>query len=238
MTSAARKFNGRLMSNETAVRHRPPGNACPSLRLRILSAVLLTLFCLVTYGTCNAIAAARGVTQCLAMPWEFSIPRITWFVVPYWSIDVLVALCPLFARRFEEWRTLLWRMVWAFGVSCAVFLIFPFRCYYPRTIPDDWTAPLFQLLHLTDLPYNQAPSLHVAEAIIMAPVLLARLPNATLRASLIVWFILGSLGTVFVYQHHVIDIGTGAVVGFAAIRFIRCRSAPDSRCRGFYSFRR
>jgi len=211
------------MQNETVVHHRPPGSACPPLRLRILSVVLLVLFCLVTYGACNAIAAARGITRCLAMEWEFDLPRLTWFVVPYWSIDVLLALSPLFTVRFDEWRTLLWRLVWAFAISCAVFLIFPARCNYPRTIPDDWTAPLFQLLHLTDLPYNQAPSLHVAEAIIMAPVLLARLPNAASRAALIVWFILGSLGTVFAYQHHVIDIVTGAAVGFAALRFIRCR---------------
>ena len=211
------------MEIKTAASMDPPGSACPPLPLRIVSAVSLTLFCLVTYGACNASAAARATARCLAMSWEFDVPRLTWFVVPYWTIDVLVALCPLFTRRFDEWRTLLWRMVLAFLISCAVFLVFPCRCDYPRTIPDDWTAPLFQLLHLTDLPYNQAPSLHVAEAIIMAPVLLARLPNAGLRAALVLWFVLGSLGTVLVYQHHVIDIVTGAVVGFAAVRFIRCR---------------
>lgn len=199
----------------------PPGHIQPPLRLRVISAVLLSLFCLVIYGASNSLAASRGVTRCLALPWEFEIPRITWMVVPYWTIDILLAVSPLFAVRFDEWRTLLHRLFWTFAASCAVFVIFPCRCDYPRTIPGDWTAPLFQLLHATDLPYNQAPSLHVSEAIIIAPVFLARLPHAALRAGLVVLFVLGSAGTVFTYQHHLTDIITGALLGGLILKLVR-----------------
>ena len=41
--------------------------------------------------------------------------------------------------------------------------------------------------------------------------------------AVIVWLALGSMGTVFVYQHHAIDVVNGAAVGFAAVRYIRLR---------------
>ena len=197
-----------------------PGHECPPLRLRIVSAVLFVVFALLLYDSCNVIAGWRETSRCLAFPWELDIPRINWFVLPYLSIDVLLALSPVFTRRYDEWRTLLRRLFWVFAISCAVFLVIPFRCAYPRSIPDDWTATLFQLLHFTDLPFNQAPSLHISEAIIMAPVLLARLPHMALRVALIVWLVLGSLGTVLVHQHHVLDLISGAILGFAMIKCI------------------
>lgn len=197
-----------------------PGHQCPSFRLRLLSAVCFVVFALLIYDTCNWVSSWRGITRCIAFSWEFDIPRINWFVVPYLAIDILLALSPLLTRRFDEWRTLLRRLFWVFTVSCAIFLVFPARCDFPRSIPDDWTAPLFRLLHFTDLPYNQAPSLHISEAIIVAPVLLARLPHFALKATLIVLLILGSLGTVFAHQHHVLDLVTGAMLGFLIIKVI------------------
>lgn len=197
-----------------------PGHHCPSLRLRLISAAGFVLFALLIYDTCNWFASWRGVTRCVAFGWELEIPRVNWFVVPYWTIDILLALSPLFTRRFDEWRALLRRLFWAFIISCAIFLVWPCRCEFPRSIPDDWTAPLFRLLHFTDLPYNQAPSLHVSEAVIVAPVLLARLPHPGLRAALIVWLVMGSLGTVLVHQHHVVDLVSGAALGLLIVRLI------------------
>ena len=197
-----------------------PAHECPPLRLRLLSAAVFALFALLIYDMCNVISSWREVTRCVAFPGEMEIPRINWFVVPYWSIDIMLALSPLLTRRYDEWRALLRRLFWAFTFSCAVFLVLPCRCGFPRSIPDDWTAPLFQLLHFTDLPFNQAPSLHVSEAVIVTPVVLARLSSPWLRAAMVLWIILGSLGTVLVHQHHVVDLVSGAVLGFLLLRLI------------------
>ena len=200
-----------------------PGHQCPSFRLRLISAAGFVVFALIAYDLSNWIASLRNITRCLAFPWEFDIPQVNWFVLPYLSIDVMLALSPLCTRRFDEWRALLRRLFWVFTISCAVFLVFPCRCDFPRSIPDDWTGALFRLLHFTDLPFNQAPSLHVSEAIIVAPVLLARLKHVVWRAALVFWIILGSVGTVLVHQHHLADVVTGAVLGCVIIRLIPWR---------------
>lgn len=190
------------------------------LRTRIVSAVLLSLFCLSIYGAVNALAGMRGITRSLATGWDMAIPRLNWFVIPYWSIDLMLGLSPIFATTRGEWRTLLKRLFWAFTVACLIFLLFPFRCAYPRGIPEDWTGPFFAVLHATDLPYNQAPSLHVAEAILFAPVYLAKIVSPLLRMGLVIWIALGCVSTVLTHQHHLVDLVTGALFGLLLFRLI------------------
>lgn len=200
-----------------------PAHEQPPLRLRIISAALLGVFCLATYGACNTIAVWRQPERCLAMAWEYQIPRINWTVVPYWFLDIMVVAAPIIAQRYDEWRTLIRRMVLAFLIACVVFLVFPCRCGYERSIPDDWTAWMFRLLHATDHPYNQAPSLHVCEAIFTAPVLLARFNSRIIRATIVAWFALGALATLLTWQHHLVDVITGAMLGFGIVALVRKR---------------
>lgn len=198
-----------------------PPDACPTWPRRVFSAVLLTLFALSIYGAANHLADWRGVTRCHAMPWELEIPRVNWTVVPYWGIDLMLAASPLLTRRIDEWHLLLRRLFWAFSISCAIFMLYPMRCGYVRTVPDDWTAPLFALLHTTDLPYNQAPSLHVSEAILIAPVYLARVRLTAGKVLLAAFIATGCVATVLTHQHHLIDLVTGAALGFLLLRVIR-----------------
>ena len=199
--------------------------AVPAFRTRLRWAIAITLYAALTYGATNALAHARGVTRCIALPGELDLPFVAWLVVPYLCIDVLVPLSAIFTRSHTELRTLARRMFWAFTIGNLIFLVLPFRCNFPRTIPDDWTAPFFRLLHFTDLPYNQAPSLHIVEAIVIAPVFLARLPRPAPRAAFLALLVLGSAGTVLTYQHHLLDVVTGAILGFAVVAAVRPRAA-------------
>lgn len=197
--------------------------AVPAFRTRLRYAIALTLYAAVTYGVTNSIASARGATRCIALSWEQHLPLVSWLIVPYLLVDVLMAFSALCATSQAGLRTLTRRILWAFGIGNLIFLLLPLRCEFPRSIPDDWTAPLFHLLHFTDLPYNQAPSAHIYEAMIIAPVYLSRFPHPAARAAFILTIFLGSAGTVLTYQHHVMDIVTGAFFGFVVIRLIRPR---------------
>lgn len=195
----------------------------PAFRTRLWCALAITLFAAVTYGATNAVSLSRGVTRCLALPGELDLPLVSWLVVPYMLMDGLLSLAPLCTASRGELRTLMLRLFWGFTVGNIIFLLWPCRCGYPRVIPDDWTAPIFHLLHFTDLPYNQAPSLHIVEAILIAPVYLARLPHRPLRAAFLLLLLLGSAGTVLTWQHHLVDVLTGAALGLAIMGLIRQR---------------
>jgi membrane-associated phospholipid phosphatase len=199
----------------------PLADTLPSFRTRLRCAVAITLFAALTYGATNELAHARGVTQCIALPGEMSLPLVSWLVVPYLAVDVMIALCALCATSHRQLRTLLRRVFWIFAIGNLIFLLWPLRCGFPRTIPDDWTGPLYQLLHLADRPYNQAPSLHIAEALIFAPLYLSRFPHPAAQAATLSVIVLGSAGTVLTYQHHVLDVVTGLILGGLVMKLVR-----------------
>ena len=197
----------------------------PAFRTRLWNAIAITLYAALTYGVTNGIASARGTERCIALPWEHSLPFVTWLIVPYLLVDVVMALTALWTTSYEQLRTFRTRILWSFGIGNLIFLIFPLRCDFPRTIPDDWTAPLFHLLHFSDLPYNQAPSAHIYEAMILTPVYWTRFPHPFARAVFLAIILPGSAGTVLTYQHHVLDVVTGAVFGLLFMGLIRPRPA-------------
>ena len=197
----------------------------PSLGWRVVWCVGVVGAFLLLYDTTNWLALRSGTTRCLAFDWECHLPRISLFVIPYWSIDVLMALVPLFTLRTTQLRILLLRLAFILVISCVCFLLWPCVCGHPREIPDDWSAPLFRLLHWFDLPYNQAPSLHVSEAIVIAPVYLERLPQRNHGVALL-WLACGCAGILFTHQHHLIDLLTGVVIGLLALRIVREQHKP------------
>jgi membrane-associated phospholipid phosphatase len=200
----------------------------PALATRLRCAVLITLYAALTYGTTNALAHARGTTTCIALRWEMHLPLVTWLVVPYLLVDGMLALSALCTVSHSQLRTLMHRLFWLFTVGNLIFLLWPLRCDFPRTIPDDWTAPLFQLLHFSDLPYNQAPSLHIAEALVIAPVYFARWPHPAARIAILAVILLGSAGTVLTYQHHVLDVVTGLIFGWLVMLLVRDKARTGS----------
>src|SRR5260221_5138573 len=81
---------------------------------------------------------------------------------------------------------------------------------------------MFGVLDSFDQPFNQAPSLHLGLAVIVAARFCMHLSGFTQRI-LEGWFILVGASALTTYQHHFIDIPTGLAVGALCCAFI-----PDS----------
>jgi membrane-associated phospholipid phosphatase len=169
------------------------------------------------YPTCNWIADHRTHTFALYAPAELRIPFVPAFIWAYLSMYALFILPPFFldAQRL----TLLGRrLVYATLCSGAVFLLLPSHLGFPRALPDDpMLAGIYANIFFVDLPHNMAPSLHVvfSTAIIFALTEAAR--SGAARVSWWLWWVLISLSTVFVHQHHLIDIAAG----FALVYFFQ-----------------
>ena len=71
---------------------------------------------------------------------------------------------------------------------------------------------LFEALGAFDKPFNQAPSLHVALLVILWPLYARHVPRFALTP-LHAWFALILVSVLTTYQHHFIDVPTGALLG-------------------------
>lgn len=200
-------------------------------------------FFFLSYGFANHWAADHGASHTLAFAWEREIPFLPWTILPYWSIDLLYGLAFLTCRSPRETDRLGLRLFTAQCVAVSCFLLFPLRYGFSRPPAEGPSQLLFDALAGFDLPYNQAPSLHIALLVI----LWVRYHHALLTAPtqqhwqgpLHLWFALIGVSVLTTYQHHFIDIPTGALLGFFCLWLwpdrgpspITAWQAPSARAR-------
>ena len=169
-------------------------------------------FFFLSYGLANGYAAQRANVPSIAFGWEASIPFWAWTIVPYWSIDVLYAVSLFACRSRGELDTHAKRLLTAQLVAVGVFLTLPLRFSFDHPVADGPWGALFAALGAFDRPFNQLPSLHIALAIIVWAAY-ARVVSGFPRLVLGCWFVLIGTSVLTTYQHHFIDVPTGALLG-------------------------
>ena len=186
----------------------------PRLFWRALGCLALAgaVFVLV-YGACNRFTATRSDVGSCYFEWERSLPFVPWLIIPYWSLDLFFCGAFFLCRNRAELRLLTLRLVAVVLGSAVCFLIFPMRFGWERPEPQGWTEFLFRALYANDQPYNLAPSLHISLRSLVWVVYGARL-RGWLRTTTKVWFILIGVSTLLVWQHHLLDIATGFMMGW------------------------
>ncbi|APW39408.1 hypothetical protein RD110_21120 [Rhodoferax koreense] len=178
-----------------------------------LAAVNASVFGL-CYLLANAHARQRGVLRHVALPFEAGMPFIPGFILPYLSSGPLFVAAFFLIRSRDDLRVLSQRLLLATVLAAMVFVWFPLRYSTARpTVASNALAPLFDLLAAVDAPYNQLPSLHVAYCLILW-LALGRLPRAAwARVALGAWLALTAVATLFVHQHHLLDVLAGLGLG-------------------------
>ena len=187
---------------------RPPALWKPGL----LSLMLLGPFFFLSYGFANRWAAAQADVPSIVFGWERHIPFVPWTILPYWSIDPFYGLSLLICGTRQELARHLRRLLTAQVLCIAGFLLYPLRFSLPRPHVAGWEGQLFEALARFDLPYNQAPSLHIALALILWDFYRRRVHGAA-KTVVHVWSALIAVSVLTTYQHHFIDIPTGLLAG-------------------------
>jgi membrane-associated phospholipid phosphatase len=177
----------------------------------LLSAASSLLFVLV-YGWCNALASNRGDLGNCFFSWELRIPFMPVFIVPYLSIDLFFVASFFLCANRVELRTHASRIALAILIAGVAFLVFPLTVGYERLDVSGWTGSLFHFLWSFDKPHNLAPSLHIALASLLWPVY-ARRAERPLRWLVHGWFTLIVASPILTWQHHLLDVATGAMLG-------------------------
>ncbi|AGS22934.1 phosphatase PAP2/dual specificity phosphatase family protein [Rhizobium etli] len=204
----------------------PLSQAAPVLKRAALWLVFLAPFFYLTYGGANWLASQRAHVPNIAFGWESAIPFLAWTIVPYWSINLFYALCLFINTTPREVDMLARRYLTIQIIAIGCFLAFPLEATFVRPATSGLPGFMFAVLGGFDKPFNQAPSLHVALLVVIWDHLRGRLPR---RARFLwhFWCFLIGVSVLTTWQHHVMDLPTGMLLGlFAAWLFPRDAASP------------
>lgn len=186
------------------------------------------------YWLANRLTQLRSDIGSTVFDWERAIPFVAWTIVPYLSICGFFLMSFFVGRDPIELRRHVTRLALVLLVSVVCYAMFPLRFTFDRPAVDGVFGPLYGALAAFDLPYNRAPSLHVAVLVVLwarwGPHL-----NRVQRACLGGWFLLIGVSVLTTYQHHVIDVLAGLTLGAAAVALTSSSAGAQASTGGEFS---
>ncbi|WHS59682.1 phosphatase PAP2/dual specificity phosphatase family protein [Pseudomonas sp. G2-4] len=186
------------------------------LKPAVLWLLLLAPLFFSTYGFATWVTAQRDDVGTLVFDWERHMPFMAWTIVPYWSIDLLYGLSLLLPTSRLELKRHALRLLTAQVIAVSCFLLWPLRFTFSRPEMDGVFGWLFDVLAGFDKPFNQAPSLHIALLVVLW-VCYQRHLQGVWRWVMHGWFALIGVSVLTTYQHHFIDLPTGALAGWLCV---------------------
>ena len=165
------------------------------------------------YGSVNHFTAAREPVASLFLSFERSIPVVPWHILPYMLLDVMFAMSLFMCRSIVELDQHAKRLASAIGMASICFLLWPLKFGFERPELNGFWGVLHKQLTEFDLPYNQAPSLHIILLVIVGVVFLRHVPN-WLKLPTLLWCGIIFVSVLTTHQHHSIDIVTAIPVTF------------------------
>lgn len=176
----------------------------------------LAPFFYLSYGFANHLASLRTDVGSVVFDWERQVPFVAWTIVPYWSINLFYGLSLFLCRTRDELHAHGRRLLTAQLVAVSCFLLFPLGFTFTRPPTDGIPGLFFAALTSFDKPFNQAPSLHIALLIVLWDLYRRLLPQRW-HWLLHGWSWLIAISVLTTYQHHFIDIPTGALLGLLCL---------------------
>ncbi len=179
-----------------------------------------------SYGATNALASARANVPEIYFAWERALPFWAWSIVPYWSLNLLYALGFFLCRDAGELARYVTQLLAAQVIATLFFIAFPLQMSWEKPAVSGLSGFLFSSLAAFDLPFNQAPSLHIILCVVVGAFYLRKARAVWLKAALVAWFALIGLSVLTTYQHHFIDIPTGLAAGCLVLLIRPLDGAP------------
>jgi len=176
------------------------------------------------YPAMNWITAQRESVLHLYVGPELRIPFVPQFIWAYLSMYVLFVL-PMFFIPAANMPPLGKQLIASVLISGVMFLILPAELGFARTVPQEPPyASIYKTLFGIDRPHNLVPSLHViwSTAIVLA---CADFAKPAARVVLWIWLAIITASTLFVHQHHLIDLIAAWAIVFALRRVYEVRHA-------------
>ena len=166
------------------------------------------------YPTCNWLSVQRSHIYSLYFDAELNLPFVPEFVWLYMSMNILFLMPPFFLG-VPELKLLCKQLISATFFSGIIFLLFPAKLGFERSIPDNPIYEgFFTTLFLVDMPYNLVPSLHVVFSAIITLAITDTLRSMQIKSVWWGWLSLICLSTLLIHQHHLLDLVGGLAVAW------------------------
>ena len=173
-------------------------------------------FFFLSYGFANYLAEHNPAVGHFVFQWEKQIPFLAWTIIPYWVIDLMYGLSVFICRTRTELTAHFRRLLAAQLVAVSCFILFPLSFSFPRPESSGFSGWLFERLADFDAPYNQAPSLHITLLVILWSLYVRHVPRYLIwPLHILSWLI--AISVLTTYQHHFIDVPTGALLGWLCV---------------------
>jgi protein-tyrosine phosphatase/membrane-associated phospholipid phosphatase len=189
-------------------------------KTRLGTAIMLSLFFMLVYGSCNFFTTQRTDVGIIYFSWERHIPFVPWMTIPYLSIDLFFFGAPFLVASREELSRFSKRTVFVILIAALCYLFYPLTLAVERPRFGGWLGSIWDWFISADQPHNLMPSLHIALRTILAAVY-AKHTKGVLRLLVHIWFSLIGFSTLLTYQHHVIDVFTGFFLGLLSLHLVR-----------------
>nr|WP_314392543.1 phosphatase PAP2/dual specificity phosphatase family protein [uncultured Campylobacter sp.] len=180
---------------------------------QLVALVVVAAIFYASYGATNALASACANVPEIYFAWERALPFWAWSIVPYWSLNLLYALGFFLCKGAGELARYVTQLLVGQIIATLFFIVFPLQMSWEKPAVSGLSGFLFASLAAFDLPFNQAPSLHIILCVVVGAFYLRKARAVWLKVALVAWFALIGLSVLTTYQHHFIDIPTGLAAG-------------------------
>ncbi|MBV7439965.1 phosphatase PAP2 family protein [Weeksellaceae bacterium TAE3-ERU29] len=197
-------------------------NPKTSLKDRIIKLTISYLIFFLIYNFTGFYTKNLDNVNTFVFDFEKNIPFISWLIIPYMSSGIFFVYVFLISSHQKDLKLLFWRINFITIVSGIFFLLFPLHFTFEKPeIHNSFLAFFFRLLEKYDTIYNQAPSLHISYAYIFWTVIRQEIKSPFWKNILGIWLFLMGISTLFVYQHHLIDIISALILVAITLRIFQ-----------------
>lgn len=213
----------------------------PILSKKILACIYAFVVFYVSYTLTNLYADSRSQSTIIPsvanrffgfngiLHLDSYIPFIDWMIIPYaFSLPLFVASFFMIKVIYSDTdptvvlkplRQLTHRLILATLLGCLFFYYYPLRFSFhveSQLVTSQWQWA-YNVLHTFDKPYNRLPSLHVTYAMVLVLSLWFSLSSKFARLLLTVVGVFTAISTVFTWQHHLLDVFAGILLGWIVL---------------------
>lgn len=168
----------------------------------LLCYIVFVLF----YMGAKHIALARDISFSIVLPLDLYVPFLPWMILPYALSGPLFCLVFYWTNTEKDLKILTKRMLMVTLSAFVCFVVFPIGYSAEKpAVENPFLKIGFDFIATWDSKYNQAPSLHVAYGVLFLSVVITRF-KGVVKWLLGCSIILLCISTLFVYQHHSIDL--------------------------------